>query len=90
MLFRPPYGRIGRQQRRSLLPNYKIIMWDVLSADYDGSLSAEKCLMKSIRYTRPGSVVVFHDSLKAWERLQWVLPRYLEHFSRRGFSFATL
>ena len=89
-LFRPPYGRIGRKQRRSLLQDYKIVMWDVLSADFDAKLSAEKCLRKTIYYTRPGSVVVFHDSLKAWERLQWVLPRYLEHFSSRGFTFATL
>ncbi|WP_224996371.1 polysaccharide deacetylase family protein [Cesiribacter sp. SM1] len=90
MLFRPPYGRFTKGQRTALSAQYRLVMWDVLSADYDSRLSPQVCLQKSIRYTRPGSIIVFHDSLKAWDRLQWVLPRYLEHFSRKGFTFATL
>ncbi|EMR00908.1 polysaccharide deacetylase family protein [Cesiribacter andamanensis] len=90
LLFRPPYGRMGRQQRRQLQEQYRIVMWDVLSADYDSRLQPRRCLAKSIAHTRPGSIVVFHDSLKAWDRLQWVLPRYLAHFSRLGYSFAAL
>jgi peptidoglycan/xylan/chitin deacetylase (PgdA/CDA1 family) len=90
LLFRPPYGRFTKEQRRALSPNFTLVMWDVLSADYDARLAPETCLQKSIRYTQAGSIVVFHDSLKAWERLQWVLPRYLEHFSRKGYTFASL
>lgn len=89
-LFRPPYGRIRREQSRALLPSYQIVMWEVLSADYDQNLAPEVCLQKSIRYTRNGSIVVFHDNPKAFRNLSWVLPRYLHHFTALGYSFATL
>ena len=89
-LFRPPYGRIRKKQAQALLPAYEIIMWDVLSADFDSSLSPVQCLRKSIRYTRPGSIIVFHDSPKAFPNLQWVLPRYLQHFSALGYRFNAL
>lgn len=89
-LFRPPYGRIRSKQAKEILPFYEIIMWEVLSADYDQSLSPETCLRKSIRHTRSGSIVVFHDSVKAWKNLSWVLPRYLDHFAALGYSFKAL
>lgn len=89
-LFRPPYGRIRQPQAQALLSAYELIMWDVLSADFDHALSPELCLRKSIRYTRPGSVIVFHDSHKAFPNLQWVLPRYLHHFASMGFRFQGL
>lgn len=89
-LFRPPYGRLREEAAKSLLPQYEIIMWDVLSADYDQKLEPEKCLKKSIRYTKSGSIVVFHDNIKAYKNLAWVLPRYLEHFSSKGFTFNVL
>ncbi len=89
-LFRPPYGRFKKKQREQLQQDYRIVMWDVLPADFDQSLTAEECLSKSIRYTRPGSIVVFHDSQKAWERLQLVLPAYLQHFYHQGYTFAAL
>lgn len=89
-LFRPPYGRIGSKQASALLNDYEIIMWDVLSADYDQSLSPEECLAKSIRYTRAGSIVVFHDNPKAYKNLSWVLPRYLDYFLTRGYTFEVL
>ena len=89
-LFRPPYGRIRKEQAKEILPFYEMIMWDVLSADYDQSLPPEVCLRKSIRYTRNGSIIVFHDSLKAYRNLSWVLPRYLAHFSALGYSFKAL
>lgn len=89
-LFRPPYGRFTRAQRSLLQREYELVMWDVLSADFDTGLSRETSLRKSIYYTRPGSVIVFHDSLKAWDKLAWVLPRYLQHFKERGFTFAAL
>lgn len=89
-LFRPPYGRIRNGQAASLMPEYEIVMWDVLSADYDQGLGREECLRKSIRYTRNGSIVVFHDSPKAFKNMSWVLPRYLEHFTEKGYTFAVL
>lgn len=88
-LFRPPYGRITRAQIKSL-PDYRIIMWDVLTHDYAASISPERCLRGSIQATRPGSVVVFHDSVKAEKNLLYVLPRYMDHFSELGYTFKTI
>jgi peptidoglycan-N-acetylglucosamine deacetylase len=88
-LFRPPYGRITRKQIR-LLAGYKIVMWDVLSVDYAKSLSADACLQNTIKATREGSIVVFHDSYKAEKNMTHALPRYLEHFTSKGYSFKTL
>jgi len=89
-LFRPPYGRIRGKQIDHLKDQYKIIMWDVLTSDYAQSQSPEKCLRGSIRASRPGSIVVFHDSLKAEKNIRYVLPRYLQHFSGLGFTFKIL
>jgi peptidoglycan-N-acetylglucosamine deacetylase len=89
-LFRPPYGRITRAQARKLVPHRKIVMWDVLSGDFSERIRSEVCLAKSIRYTRPGSIVLFHDSLKARTNLEYTLPRYLDHFSRQGYEFRSL
>jgi peptidoglycan/xylan/chitin deacetylase (PgdA/CDA1 family) len=89
-LFRPPYGRISLFQSallRSAPLNYKIIMWDVLSADFDQRLSAKRCAQNVIRNARPGSIVVFHDSAKAFDRLQAALPSVLEHFAGQGYRF---
>lgn len=88
--FRPPYGKISREQIRGLLPKYKIVMWDVLSADYDNELQPDKCLSASVKSTRPGTIIVFHDSLKARRNLEFVLPRYLSHFQSLGYCFKTL
>jgi len=92
-LFRPPYGRISLFQS-SLLRNppynYKIIMWEVLSADFDRGLSAERCARHVIRHARPGSIVVFHDSEKAWDRLRVALPAVLKHFSQLGYRFEAI
>lgn len=89
-LFRPPYGRIRSEQSALLRKSFEIVMWDVLTGDFDKTLSREECLQKSIRYTKNGSVVVFHDNPKAFHNLSYVLPRYLEHFSARGFTFHAL
>lgn len=89
-LFRPPYGRITRQQARVLRSRYRIIMWDVLSADFDQSISYDRCLQNVLNHAEAGSVVVFHDSLKAADRMLYALPRVLEHFSEKGFSFRSL
>jgi peptidoglycan-N-acetylglucosamine deacetylase len=89
-LFRPPYGRIRNSQIQVLKKNYKIIMWDVLSGDFDKSLAPDKCLKETIRCTKPGSIVVFHDSVKTYDTIKYVLPRYLYHFRSLGFSFKRL
>jgi peptidoglycan-N-acetylglucosamine deacetylase len=92
-LFRPPYGRI-RFRQAALLKGapfyYKVIMWDVLSADFDVALSAQQCADCVKRYGRPGSIVVFHDSEKAFDRLREALPAVLDHFSRMGYRFESI
>lgn len=88
-LFRPPYGRITPRQVRQL-SNKKIVMWDVLTRDYDCMLAPEACLRGSLNAIRPGSIVVFHDSLKAEKNLLYALPRFLDGARQRGFSFAQL
>jgi peptidoglycan/xylan/chitin deacetylase (PgdA/CDA1 family) len=85
-LFRPPYGRITWSQIRGL-PDKKIIMWDVLSLDYEKRLRPEKCFTNSISATRRGSIIVFHDSFKAEKNMMYALPRFIEHFLEQGFVF---
>ena len=92
-LFRPPYGRIKRAQIKALKeakPGLKIFMWDVLSGDFDTALEPEDCLKGVLKHTEAGSMVVFHDSIKAFKRLEYVLPRALEIWSKEGYSFSPL
>ena len=79
-IFRPPYGKLTSKQAKALQKNgYKIIMWDVLSADFDSRISKEKCLQNVLQNLQPGSIVVFHDSIKAYEKLRFVLPKVLTY-----------
>ncbi len=92
-LFRPPYGRIKRSQQTKLKtqnPQLQTIMWDVLSGDFDTNLTPEACLGYVLYHTRPGSIIVFHDSTKAWERMSYTLPKVLEHFSKQGYTFGVI
>lgn len=89
-LFRPPYGRIRLSQIRALRKRFRIVMWDVLSKDYDTALSPADCLQRVLRGVKPGSIVVFHDSLKAEPRLRHALPSVLKHFSELGYRFEAL
>ncbi len=92
-LFRPPYGRIKKSQAKQLMlrnTNMKIVMWDVLSGDFDTQLSPQKCLDNVLKNVTQGSIVVFHDSEKAFERLQYALPKTLEHFSNLGYTFKAI
>ncbi len=89
-LFRPPYGKLKRSQIKQLRQHYRIIMWDVLSYDYDIKISKETCWNNVKSNTQAGSIVLFHDSLKAKENLQYTLPKTLEHFSEKGYSFESL
>ncbi|TDQ28522.1 polysaccharide deacetylase family protein [Tenacibaculum caenipelagi] len=90
-LFRPPYGKIKNSQAKQLIvKGYKIIMWDVLSADFDKSISKENCLQNVLRNTQNGSIVVFHDSIKASDKLYYTLPILLQEFSGRGYEFKVI
>jgi peptidoglycan-N-acetylglucosamine deacetylase len=93
-LFRPPYGRITKAQIKALLNTptgiEKIIMWSVLSGDFDTTLSGEKCLQHVLTNCSNGSIIVFHDSSKAWDRMHVALPKVLEHFTHLGYSFKAL
>jgi len=86
-LFRPPHGRLTWPLLPVLKQNYRVIMWSVLTRDYDPALSPEDCLRYTLAAVRPGDVLVFHDSRKASARLRFVLPRVLAHFAERGFQF---
>jgi peptidoglycan-N-acetylglucosamine deacetylase len=88
--FRPPFGRIKRSQAKEILKSHEIVMWDVLTGDYDQSLSKERVLSKALQHTEQGSIVLFHDSLKASKNMMYALPKFLEHFSERGFIFKAL
>lgn len=89
-LFRPPHGRLSAAQSKILRTHYQIVMWDVLTGDFDQKLDKNICLQKAIKYTKKGSIVVFHDSQKAKKNLYHALPPYLEHFSNQGFKFEKL
>lgn len=88
--FRPPYGKMTIAQYLKLRKQYRIVMWDVLTYDYDQTVSASYSLNQSISKTRNGSIVVFHDSMKAFAKLKKMLPIYLDHFTQEGFEFKAL
>ena len=86
-LFRPPYGKIKSKQAKKLMElGYKIIMWDVLSADFDSSITPEKCLNNVISNVESGSIIVFHDSVKGFKNLEYVLPKTLEFLKQNGYK----
>ncbi|MFT3901849.1 MAG: polysaccharide deacetylase family protein [Niabella sp.] len=92
-LFRPPYGRVKRSQACALQSptdsrhGFHIIMWDVLSADFDRNITPQTCLNTVLRQVINGSIVVFHDSEKAFNNMKYALPKVLEHFTDKGFAF---
>lgn len=90
-LFRPPYGKIKNSQLNKLIAKgYKVVMWDVLSVDYNKNISQEQCLKNVIKNTKSGSIIVFHDSIKASKNLEYVLPKVLEYFSKKGYVFEAI
>ena len=97
-LFRPPYGRITRFQVKLITGiknapgsnNFRVIMWDVLSGDFDNSLSGEDCAFNVIKHAAPGSIVVFHDSEKAFPRIKTALPMIMEHLSKKNYRFEAI
>lgn len=89
-LFRPPYGRIKSKQILALKKNYNIIMWDVITHDYSSRTNAGKIMKTLKRYLRPGSIVVFHDSVKAGKNVLETLPKAIEFWQKEGYTYGLL
>ena len=89
-LFRPPYGKIGPFQIPKLKKDFKIVMWDVLSRDYDKKLSGERCLKNVMDYAESGSIIVFHDTKKAEKNIKYALPNVLKEFTNQGYTFNSI
>ena len=94
-LFRPPYGKISTKQAKGMSKAMnqakpRIIMWDVLSADFDVSISKEECLGNVLNNYSNGSIIVFHDGFKAYSNLKYVLPLVLKALSEEGYRFERL
>lgn len=90
-LFRPPYGKIKKSQATVLVQlGYKIIMWDVLSADFDLKITKEQCLNNVLSNIKSGSIVVFHDSVKSFKNLEYVLPKTIDFLREKGYECAIL
>lgn len=88
-LFRPPHGWMRWPQYLWLKSKYRIVMWDLVTRDYSRLVSAEDVLNNVIRYTRNGSIITFHDSLKSIDKLHYALPRALAWIKEQGFEFKT-
>lgn len=89
-LFRPPYGKLKPTQIKRIKANYAIIMWDVLSGDYDTTIAPERCLLNVTNAIRNGSIIVFHDNIKAKDNLQYALPKFIEYALEKGYGFGVL
>ena len=90
-LFRPPYGQISPIKYKALQKlGYQIVMWDVLSKDWEQKIAPEVCLQNIIKYTEEGSILVFHDSIKASKNVYEILPKVLEYFSEKGYTFKSI
>jgi len=87
-LFRPPYGKIKISQAKVLSKNYKLIMWDVLTKDYSEKTTPKECFQNVVEYTRGGSIIVFHDSQKAFKNLEYALPKSIEYLLKKGFDMS--
>ncbi len=85
-LFRPPYARVTPSQMRAVAKRYKIVMWDIVSRDYNRALSREACLRNVTKHIAPGSIVVFHDSEKSFRNMSYALPRTLDHIRKMGLK----
>lgn len=89
-LFRPPYGKIKKSQLSLITKQYSVVMWDVLSGDYDKKTSPLQCLQNVIDNVRSGSVIVFHDSEKAQKNMEYALPKFIHYAKENGYEFDVL
>lgn len=84
-LFRPPYGLMSYKQAKTVAKEFKIVMWSVLTRDYDTGVGNEECLQIALEGLKPGAIIVFHDNIKAREKVRYALPRLLEHMEKEGY-----
>ncbi|MGD9329384.1 MAG: polysaccharide deacetylase family protein [Cyclobacteriaceae bacterium] len=89
-LFRPPYGKIRRKVLKKIRHDYKVIMWDVLSYDFSPDITAEKSLYKSSKCSRNGSIIIFHDSKKTFEKLKLIISQYILYFKNINYEFCNV
>jgi peptidoglycan-N-acetylglucosamine deacetylase len=89
-LFRPPYGRITPAQFKALKSNFKIVMWDVLSQDYDSTKSNAEVIQNVVGNVSKGSIIVLHDNEKTMNRMSFILPELSNLLKNKGWSFKTL
>ena len=85
-LFRPPHGWMRWEQYYVLKHRYKIVMWDIVSRDYNRALSPQRCLDNVTKHLTAGSIVVFHDSEKAFKNMSYALPRTLKRVQEMGLK----
>ena len=89
-LFRPPYGQLRKSQYHALLKkNYKIVFWDVISYDYE-NINEEQCYKNVIRHAKDGSIVLFHDNIKAEKNVKYALSKTLQYFTEKGYKFESI
>jgi peptidoglycan-N-acetylglucosamine deacetylase len=89
-LFRPPYGRITHTKARYIARTHDIVMMDVIAGDFDPSLSPAACFENVVNHAQPGSIILLHDSAKAWPRLRVLLPQLLQYYAEQGYRFEAL
>lgn len=89
-LFRPPYGKMTQKQSAAVRKHYRVVMWDILSADFDEKVSPARCAQNVTRHLGPGSIIIFHDSVKAWPNLREALPATLALIKEKGYRTAAL
>ncbi len=89
-LFRPPYGKLKPSQAQYLRNQYRIVLWEILSGDFDQAITSHQCLDNILKHATKGSIIVFHDSLKAEKHLRFVLPKVLKHFTEKGYIFKAI
>ncbi|NGM65355.1 polysaccharide deacetylase family protein [Sphingobacterium sp. SGR-19] len=89
-LFRPPYARAKKSQLAALYQTYTVVFWDVLSGDFDEQISPEKCYQNVIRHVKNGSIIVFHDNIKALPRVSYALPKAIRYLKDKGYDFGVL
>lgn len=90
LLFRPPYGRMKYGQKSGLVSQYHIVLWSYMVGDFRADLKREECVVKTLNEVRSGDIVVFHDNMKSFENLKFLLPRMLLYWSNKGFDFSVL
>lgn len=89
-LFRPPYGRLKPSQLKALRADFEIVMWDVMCGDFEAQLTAEKCLSNITENAKTGSIILLHDTTESIDKLEFVLPKVLDHFSEKGLNFEAI